>query len=416
MKFNYKLSKEIYGLTPWLVDPHSFHSLMAILDNSRNGIELDLPDEKHNSISALQINSKATITDRQFKWGSIPNDENLQAVGIINIDGVITKSGGASSYGMDETARTMIKMSQDSRIIGFIVYSDSGGGSSSAVDIMREAIHEVRQSKPVYGLIQKGGMACSAMYGIIAACEKIYSEDEMAFVGSAGTMIQFSSYPKEAVNQDGLKHRRIYATKSTKKNEAFEEAINNDNYQLMINNVLDPINDKFINNLLSDRPALEGSSYEDGRDLYAKDGIGSFIDGIKPLSEVINEVIEASKVEIKKPKIKSNSKIQNQMTIQELRNDHPELYQSIFDSGVKSERDRVGTWMAHHDTDPEKVKEGIKSGEVITGAEREELLVKASSNKKVKEIESDSPKKVVSKETTDEGDAKSEVDQFYENL
>ena len=106
------------------------------------------------------------------------------------------------------------------------------------------------------------------------------------------------------------------------------------------------------------------------------------------------------------------------MTIDELKQQFPDTYNSIFNAGVQAEKDRVGTWMAHFETDSNKVKEGIKSGSPITATEREELLVKATANAHKAKIEGDSPKNVTTNETveTKEDDDEKEVKEFYKDI
>ena len=43
----------------------------------------------------------------------------------------------------------MLKLNQDKRIKGFLIYCDSGGGSSAAVEIMDNTISEIKKTKPV---------------------------------------------------------------------------------------------------------------------------------------------------------------------------------------------------------------------------------------------------------------------------
>lgn len=404
---NYQLARELYGVTPWFVDQHSLPAMMALLTQFRNGIDLDLPEEKHNSIKILNAD---LVTISNYRWGELPDNKDFKGIGMINIDGPITKSGGASSYGVSYISNMMLEMAQDDRIIGFICYTDSGGGSSAAVDIFRDAVIEIKKTKPVFGLVQKGGYACSAAYGMLAPCNRIYSEDGMAVVGSAGTMVQFDGMAANTeYKNDGMKHIRVYASKSTKKNQAFEEALNNDNYELLRSEVLDPINDKFLSNMVSDRPVLKGSNFDDGHTVYAKDAVGTFVDGIKSLDLVMKEVESTSKNYNKPEKInKNSSKINNTMTIAELQNLHPELYNSIFNTGVESERNRVGVWMTHIGTNSEKVVAGIKSNKEISPVEREELMVELASKGKLDKIEKDSATEIPTKESTETADKSAE--------
>ena len=113
---------------------------------------------------------------------------------------------------------------------------------------------------------KKGGMACSACYAILSSCEEIYAESEMSMVGSCGTMVQFEGRAANTESEDGEKYVRLYATKSVKKNQDIEEALNNNNYTLIINNLLDPINERFLSQVENSRPILKGTDFSDGHE------------------------------------------------------------------------------------------------------------------------------------------------------
>lgn len=396
MSFDYKLAKEIYGV-PWSVDKVSFMSLSSILRNLQNGVALDVPEVKLNSISLLEVTSETRLIKNTW---NLNNSDSFDGIGIINLNGPITKNGGASSYGTKDLSKSMLQMSKDARVKGFIIVTDSGGGSSAAVGLMQDAINEVKKTKPVYSVIEKGGMAGSACYGIISACTAIYSEDGMNIVGSAGTMIQFSGKPNGTVDQDGEKHIVLYATKSTEKNKDFEQAIEKDNYKLIVENLLDPVNENFLQSIISNRPALQGSNYDNGHTVYSKDAVGTFIDGIASFDEVVSMILSGT------PKIESNSNNNNsnsnKMTKEELKSQHPALYSEVIAEGVNNERDRVGSWMAYSEADPKAVSEGIASGKAITSTESNQFLVAIAQKGRLDAFSADNAQTISTKETPTE--------------
>ena len=400
---NFTLAKEIYGANPWFVDQQTLPSLFGIIDSLQKGITLEAPEEKYNSCQFITESKDKLITK---EW-QLKDDSFDSAIGLINLNGPITVGGGASSYGMREQASAMLKMSKDNRVKSFIVLADSGGGATSAVEIMVNAINEVKKTKTVIGLVQEAGVAASACYGILSACNEIYAESEMSIVGSAGTMIQFSGRGANSEDENGVKHIRLYATKSTEKNKAFEEAINNDNYELIYSKLLDPINERFLSLIEENRPALKNTNFSDGHTLFAKDAIGTFIDGIKSFSEVFSIATGETKI---------NNNLNNEkMTIQELQSNHPEVYNSVFTAGVDSERDRAGAWLAHSETDLPTVKEGIKSGKLISATETQEFIVKAASLSHLKDLKEDSAEEIVEKEE-EAIEEPTEVENFYANV
>lgn len=408
---NFGLAREIYGLNAWSVDPITFQSLMATLKNIQNGVALEVPDVKYNSVFVYDIKNETRIITKEWQ---LETKNDFEGIGVINLNGPITKSGGASSYGTLDISNQMQRMANDNRIKGFILKVDSGGGASNAVSILSDTINEIKKTKPVYTLVEKGGIMASAAYGIGSAGNKIFAEDGMSTIGSVGTMIAFEGKKAFHQDRDGYKNIVLYATKSTEKNKAFEEAINNDNYELLINDLLDPINENFIAMVESNRPQLKGTKYDNGHTVFSKDGIGTFVDGIASFNEVVQMVLNDSKNYISSSKV-SLINSQKKMTKDELKQSHPEVYASVVSEGASAERERVASWMVYASTDLEAVTQGIKGGQEISASQREEFLVKMNSAQMIEKLRADSAPAVVVNETTTTVDEKDEKAQELES-
>lgn len=378
---NFELAREVYGIGIWSVDSKTLPAMLQIISNSKNGQNLELPKVKYNSISILTVKSDDVedyVEEKEYE----PTSEDIQGIAVINLDGAITVAGGMSSCGMDELSESMLELSKNENIKGFLIYTNSGGGSSMAVEIMTDAISEIRKTKPVFGLIKKGGMAASAAYGILSACEFIFAESEMSTVGSCGTMVQFEGREANTTDGEGEKYIRLYATKSIKKNEGFEQALNKDNYTLIVNDLLNPINERFLSLIENNRPVLKGTDFNDGHDEFAKDSIGKFIDGIATKSEVIKNILSKTIV------VSINSNL-IKMNKSEIQSAHPEVYSEILADGASAEKDRVASWMAYNEADPKAVSAGIASGLKITEAESHGFLVKLASQNKINGLMAD---------------------------
>jgi len=242
----------------------------------------------------------------------------------------------------------------------------------------------------------------------------------MNIVGSIGTMVQFEGKKANSESPDGTKHIRLYATKSTKKNIDYEEALNNDNYELMVSNLLDPINEDFIRMVRKNRPSLKGTKFSDGHHTYAKDAIGTFIDGIKSFTQILDIAYKGNQV-TGGSKSNNVSLKSNTMTVEELRQSHPETYNSIFNAGVAAEKDRTGSWLAHLGTNQEKVLNGIRGGNQISATEREELIVEGNSKRELSNLQKDSAQALRTTEAREgkgEGEAENqeELDSFYAGI
>ena len=371
---NFKLSNEIYGNNVWMVDPGSFGAMVDILSDIRNKVPYENKGYKLNSFHTLDVSSIATVSSsRDLKSRSAQEE----LINIIDLDGPITVNGGVSTNGTKQLSKQMIEMDSDSRIIGHIIKANSGGGSGKAIQFMTDVMNSDLK-KPVVSFIEKSSMACSACYGIISQSDYIISEKENNIVGSLGTMIEFGGFSKNNKDSNGRINVRIYSPDSSHKNEEYEEALEG-NFKPIIENVLTPANDEFLALNVSGRPGLK-KEHLTGKTFKAGDVLGSFIDEIGDFNVAINKVISLSNSKKgSKSKPSANNK-SSKMNKEELKQSHPDVYASIVSEGVNAERDRVGAWMAHVETDSAAVKKGVQSGNEITASEREEFFV--SQNKK----------------------------------
>ena len=395
---NYGLAKDLYG-SVWCVDYLSASSLSSLLVDLRAGIKLELPEQKYNSIGYM-MNSEINFITSPKQLSEIKGEFN--GIGVIDINGPITKNGGQSSYGMIQLSNMMLSMAKDDRIKGFIEINDSGGGQTSAVDIMQDAKNEVKEKygKPIYTFIPKGSISNSAMYGIASASNKIFSESEMNMVGGTGTLIEIKSAPHGSTDANGEKTLRIYATKSEKgKNKGFEEAINNDNFEIIQTELLNPINEHFLSRILANRPQLEKSNYEDGKTYFSKDVIGTFIDGIASFNDVVNMVLSDSKENKNNNSNLSLTNSTKKMTKEEIKQAHPDLYSGIISEGISAERERVKSLLVYVDADQKAVVEAINSGAEISPSQREAFMVKMNASTMLANLKSDGSAQLITAET-----------------
>ena len=87
------------------------------------------------------------------------------------------------------------------------------------------------------------------------------------------------------------------------------------------------------------------------------------------------------------------------MTKKEFKNSFSDSYREILEEGALQERDRVGSWLAHVNTDSDAVKSGIESGKDITKTETQRFLVKQNEKNAVSETISDSAEDILVSES-----------------
>jgi len=368
MIMNYRLSAELYGNNLWMIDPLTFNSMWGVLQDMRNGVKYEHEGEKLNNYGVYNTSTASLVFD-EYELNSFSTDSEL--VNIINLNGVITKNGGPSTNGTKQLANQIRKMDADARVKGHLIVASSGGGSGNAIKVLTDAINSAK--KPVGTWIEHGEISCSACYGIISASNFIMAESKSVTVGSLGTMIEMSGRPKESKDANGQLHVRYYASKSTNKNGWFEEAMNG-NSKPVIEELLNPANEEFLSNIKKNRPSIDENTQMDGSEFKAGDVLGTMVDSIGSFEDAINMILTTPLEE----GINTNG-----MTEIEFKNSNPEAYTAIENKGVSKEKDRVGTWMAHYQTDPEAVALGVESGEALSNAQRERFLVKQNGIDKV---------------------------------
>lgn len=242
---------------------------------------------------------------------TLSDEEQESYIAVTVFQGLMTQQNQyCGGYGTSTLLQKMLWADNDARIIGHIMYIDSGGGQSISLDPFRESFSELK--KPVVAFVRN--MAASAAYGIASFASEIYASKPDAIVGSIGTMIAFDGMPANSISPDGTQHIRLYASQSTKKNLAFEEALNG-NYKTLIEDVLNPTNEDFLALIQKNRKSILAESQLDGSDYRASEVVGSLVDGIQSFEQTILRVKELSskKTTNKSTKTTKSTKSENKM-------------------------------------------------------------------------------------------------------
>jgi len=92
--------------------------------------------------------------------------------------------------------------------------------------------------------------------------------------------------------------------------------------------------------------------------------------------------------------VDGNNKLNNEnpenMTLDKLKAEFPDVFASVLALGVKAEKDRTGSYLAFGDVDFEAVKKGIESGEELSRTATAEFIRKEFSAKALVDLKGDS--------------------------
>lgn len=386
---NTALALELYrGI--WVVESSSADSLKNILRDARMpGVIYD-PKSRANTFSFLDIQAAAVIGVSTPKGNS---SSSKQKIAVTNINGVITKSGGPSSAGMEELSTDMIAADNDPDVIGHYMRVDSPGGSAVGMKYMQQTMQSLK--KPIVTFVPRQGIAASGGWGIISEGNYVMAESGDVEVGCHGVMWNVSGVPNGQKDGNGEVNFTVISVTSPNKNAATESAINNNDTTLMQAQV-NKLHLEFQASTRAARPNITEAQIK-GDMFPASQVVGTMIDAIGTEQQAIEKIIELYKVKINPLNISTKA-----MTAAELLAQHPTVHAEILAAGVSAEQDRVETWMVFHDLDPVAVKKGIESGKPVSNKEMAAFNLKAATTGALTNLQRDSQGNILTQEAVTE--------------
>lgn len=380
---NTALALEIYrGL--WVVESSRVDALKNVLRDAKAGAIYD-PKDRLNTFAFYNIKTGLTVPAKTVE----NNSQNEKRIAITDINGVITKSGGASSRGMESISKKMIDADNDPNVIGHFVRVDSPGGSAAGMKYMQITMQSL--TKPKVTMVTRQGMAASGGWGILSEGDYVMAESADASVGCHGVMWSVSGVPNGQKDAGGEVNFTVISVTSPNKNESTERAINNNDTSLMQAEV-DKLHLEFQASTRAARPNIKEDQMT-GAMYPASEVVGTMIDAIGTQKEGLNKILELSKSKLNF--IPHNSNTKKVMKSEEYKTQHPEEYAKVFDAGVTAERDRVDTWMVYHDIDPVAVQKGIESGKAVSNKEMAAFNLKASMGAGLQALRKDSAGNII---------------------
>lgn len=275
----------------WMIDPaFADNYLPLVAAYIQHGPQKNTIDQsERNREFSLAINNAMGYTISEYGDWKSPEDAPEDSIAIIHITETITKHDqDCGPSGMATKSDILRRCFANDNIKGVVISMDSGGGEGMAMRLMAETIST--KNKPVIGFIDD--YACSAAYGILAACDLIVANSSQARIGSIGTYITIADYTKYFEKQ-GINLIDIYASASTDKNSEYKEAIKGNTKPVQA--IADKFNDFFLSHVEGSRSGAltaDKSVWGTGRVFFADEAkkIG-LIDEIDTFSNILNSFV-----------------------------------------------------------------------------------------------------------------------------
>jgi ClpP class serine protease len=234
---------------------------------------------------------------------------------------IFTSISGATS--IQTLAKDFTAAVENADVNGILLFIDSPGGEVAGVNEFQKVIKAARGVKPITAYIF--GTGASAAYWIASAADKIII-DETSVVGSIGVVA--------GVQQSSSKTIEIVSSRAPKKRVDIET----DDGKAEILKRINALEEVFVNAVAENRSVSVESVVNDfgqGGVLVGKYALeAGMVDGINTFENVLTAMIN----DFKKPTLIGKGVFMN---LEELKAQHPEVYQAACAEGAEAERNRI---------------------------------------------------------------------------
>lgn len=213
-----------------------------------------------------------------------------QNIALVSMVGPLMKSDVCQSQGSRSLTKQVNAAASDNSIDGIIILSEScPGGQVDGTEELANAIAAAKNKKPVIGAVS--GMACSAGYRALVACNEIYAQSVTDMIGCIGVVGKMQNPKKIDAQKDDLVE--VYSDLSPDKNGEFRDV---ETYKA---NILNPMAKAFHDGVVEgrgDRLKLSKENVLSGK-VYLAQSAKEFglVDGIMPMNKIIARINFLSK-------------------------------------------------------------------------------------------------------------------------
>ena len=247
--------------------------------------------EKRLSIRATMSESGNTflMADRDDENHGSQVESNETYLNVIFVEGLVTRNGGACTYGSKQLRNLIMQATDDENCKGHVIVFDTPGGLSTAVpDFLMAIEYAQERGLMVDGIID--GMCCSAGIYIGSMCNHLYYTSPSDRVGSVGTFAILDVMKNGDVDPTtGEKHYEIYDPESYDKNDWYRQLSEEGKQELIVENLKKDGKD-FRDFVKSRRPGCTDEQLH-GKVYKCSEVEGSFVDGQRTMQQVFQEVM-----------------------------------------------------------------------------------------------------------------------------
>lgn len=250
----------------WYIEPVTAMGLVPLVTKFLSGeqpIEAD-----YNGHQAPEIfNGFVTENGDRLSYNAYfagMMDKSKPVVHVAPYMGVLSKWGSSVGMGNRQLANMMAMLDKEDFIVAHLKQLDTPGGSAAGLKVSNQMVKSMQ--KPVISYVD--GLAASAGMWEASSGQEIYASDGQDIMGSIGTMMSWIDL-KGYYEKEGAKVHELYATLSTRKNEASRLKDTEKMYEMLRKEVLDPHNEEFHNAIRENLPQVNELSESDQEMIFS---------------------------------------------------------------------------------------------------------------------------------------------------
>lgn len=273
----------------WLVEPNfaiSQGSIIASILNKSNHIQ----KQEVDPMSAFAIDASNPASATRFSYYNGFDKAPAGSVAVISLKGALMKADQYCGASGTATIGNIIQTADNHHNIKSIVlHIDSPGGTVDGTEALANIIKNTK--KPILSFVD--GLMASAALWIGSSANEIMASTDTDEIGSVGVLMSFMDIQGYWEKQ-GVAFHTITASTSPEKVKMWED-LRAGNYTEYIKEILDPLDEKFMNVIRENRPNVE-DKHLTGKVFFARDVMGIFVDSIGTLEDAILRASEMADV------------------------------------------------------------------------------------------------------------------------
>jgi signal peptide peptidase SppA len=247
---------------------------------------VDFEKQEPDPMSAFAIAPAADIKRARYSYWDGFERAPSGSIAVIKLKNTLMKDDQyCGPVGMATIGEIIKAAGAHENIAGIVLHIDSPGGTVDGTEALANIVKSIE--KPVVTFVD--GLMASAAFWVGSQADEIIASTDTDEIGSVGVLLSFADL-QPYWESLGIKFHKLVASTSPDKIKIWED-LRDGKYDTYIKEVLDPLDEKFMNTIRENLPNIE-DKHLTGKVFFARDLMGIVVDSIGTLDDAITRASE----------------------------------------------------------------------------------------------------------------------------